>query len=177
MRKAVLSSRPRRSVAEAPKETRPEECDLSIVSDTVAFLIRACQIQMFRGFYEEFADVGLTPASYATLAIIDTNPGIRQGFVAGLLAFREPNMTKLVRELNAAGLVKRTRLAHDARATGLHLTPKGKKFVAEANERAIRLDHSYTDMLSAEQRAALIGMLKQILRGSRFKKDDIEFHE
>ena len=177
MRKAVLSSRPRRSVAEAAKEIESEECDLSIVSDTAAFLIRACQIQMFRGFYDEFADEGLTPGSYAALAIIDSNPGVRQGFVAGLLAFREPNMTKLVREFSAAGLVKRTRLAHDARATGLQLTPKGKRFVTAANERAIRLDHRFTDMLSAEQRTMLIDLLKQILRNSHFKETEIEFHE
>src|SRR5271170_7057621 len=119
MRTVKLPTRRNRTTVDQLPAFGVNECDLSIVSGTVGFLIRTCQVQTFRSFYRAFRDTGLTPASYAALAIIGANPGVRQGFLANVLVFREPNMTTLVKELSAAGLVTRRPRSADKRALGL----------------------------------------------------------
>ncbi|MBG6116385.1 MULTISPECIES: MarR family winged helix-turn-helix transcriptional regulator [unclassified Sphingobium] len=148
------------------------------MSDTFGFLARAAQLQTFRAFYREFKDVGLTPPSYAALAIIGSNPGVRQGFVASLLGFREPNMTKLVKELTLAGLLDRVRREDDKRATGLELTEKGRIFVAEMNSRALELDQLYTQGLKKGERETLLRLLKTVLKNKALEVAEIvEFHD
>lgn len=154
-----------------------DECDLSILTDTFGFMIRACQIQTFRGFYESLGDTGLTPGSYATLAIIGKNPGVRQGFVASLLGFRESNMVRLVKELTNSGLITGKRLDHDKRATGLELTPSGTEFMERINARALELDASYTAGLSDTERTTLMGLLHKVLKQRTTTDNSIEFHD
>lgn len=177
MRTARIAQR-RGRITETESSAPQEECDLSIVSDTFGFLVRAAQLQSFRAFYREFRDVGLTPPSYAALAIISANPGVRQGFVASLLGFREPNMTKLVKELTSAELLMRVRRDDDKRATGLELTDKGKSFMAEMNERAIRLDDLYTSGLKKGERETLLRLLKTVIKKMPSDAGEtLEFHD
>lgn len=178
MKRVTKAARRTRSItADAPDSQPADECDLSILTDTFGFLVRACQIQAFRGFYEALGDTGLTPGSYATLALIGANPGVRQGFVASLLAFREPNMVRLVKELSGAGLIVGKRLPHDRRATGLELTAKGRKFMESIQGRVVELERSYTRDLSAAERKALMTLLKKVFRRNSQLGDSFEFHD
>jgi DNA-binding MarR family transcriptional regulator len=154
-----------------------DECNLSVLTDTFGFLIRACQVQAFRGFYEALGNTGLTPGSYATLALIGANRGVRQGFVASLLAFREPNMARLVKELGEAGLIARQPLPHDRRATGLELTEKGRAFMESIEPRIAELEDSYTENLSAAERKTLMTLLKKVYRRGSHLDDTFEFHD
>lgn len=178
MKRVTKSTKRAKSIGGIDEEAIPaDQCDLSVLTDTYGFLVRACQIQAFRGFYEAFGDTGLTPGSYATLALISTNPGIRQGFVASLLAFREPNMVRLVKELSTAGLITRTVLEHDRRATGLELTEKGQQFMEGIQQRVSELERSYTADLTPAERETLMALLKKILRQNSQRDSDIEFHD
>lgn len=178
MKRVTKAARRTRSITVDEPQTLPaDECDLSILTDTFGFLIRACQIQAFRGFYEALGDTGLTPGSYATLALIGANPGVRQGFVASLLAFREPNMVRLVKELTSAGLIVGKRLAHDRRATGLELTEKGQQFMNDIQERVVELERSYTQVLAPAERRNLMALLKTVFRQNSQLGDSFEFHD
>ncbi|CAN7799760.1 MarR family winged helix-turn-helix transcriptional regulator [Paraburkholderia hospita] len=178
MKRVTKAARRTRSIAvDEPNLLPTEECDLSILTDTFGFLVRACQIQAFRSFYATLGETGLTPGSYATLALIGANPGVRQGFVASLLAFREPNMVRLVKELTTAGLIVGKRLPHDGRATGLELTEKGQNFMDSIQERVAKLERSYTKDLSASERKTLMTLLKKVFRQSAGQDDSFEFHD
>ncbi len=178
MKRVTKSTKRAKSIGIHAEAAIPaDQCDLSVLTDTYGFLVRACQIQAFRGFFEAFGDTGLTPGSYATLALISTNPGIRQGFVASLLAFREPNMVRLVKELCQAGLITRTALAHDRRATGLELTEQGRQFMEGVQQRVNELERSYTADLTVAERDTLMALLKKLLRQKSHRDSDIEFHD
>ena len=178
LKRVTKTARRALSVASEEVETLPaDECDLSVLTDTFGFLIRACQVQAFRGFYQTLGNTGLTPGSYATLALIGANPGVRQGFVASLLAFREPNMARLVKELDEAGLITRQPLPHDRRATGLELTEKGREFMAGIQPRIAELEESYTQNLSAAERRTLMTLLKKVFRQGSDLDDTFEFHD
>lgn len=162
---------------EEPTLSPGDECDVSVLTDTFGFLVRACQIQAFRGFYEALGDTGLTPGSYATLALVEANPGVRQGFVASLLAFRESNMARLIKELASAGLVDRKPLAHDRRATGLELTEKGRQFMESIQDRIEELERSYTKGLTTTERETLMSLLKKVLKQNSHLDQSFDLHD
>ena len=93
------------------------------------FMLRLAQLKFFEGFYEEFAALGLTPATYAIFAVIRDNPGVPPSSLASLLRLRLPNLIKILNELKSSGFIKRNRSKADRRAVELMLTPKGAKLI------------------------------------------------
>src|ERR1044072_9553918 len=98
---------------------------------TPGFMLRLAQLKFFEGFYEEFAALGLTPATYAICAVIRDNPGVPPSSLASVLRLRLPNLIKILNELESSGFIKRNRSKSDRRAVELMLTPKGAKLIAD----------------------------------------------
>jgi len=115
------------------KPAQPEEksLDLRALQRTPGFMLRLAQLKFFEGFYEEFAALGLTPATYAIFIVIRDNPGVPPSSLASLLRLRLPNLIKILNELESSGFIKRNRSKTDRRAVELVLTPKGTKLIAE----------------------------------------------
>jgi MarR family transcriptional regulator, organic hydroperoxide resistance regulator len=143
---------------------QPEKpLDLQALRRTPGFMLRLAQLKFFEGFYEEFAALGLTPATYAIFVVIRDNPGVPPSSLAGLLRLRLPNLIKLLNELESSGFVKRSRSKADRRAIELMLTPKGAKLIHEA----ARLTEPYNEKMlapldEAEQRT-LLELLNRVL--------------
>src|SRR4051812_25365135 len=89
---------------------------------TPGFMIRLVQLKFFEGFYEHFAEFGLTPASYAILTLIRDNPGVAPSAVASLLQLKLPNLIKILNQLESTAIIKRNRSKADRRAVELILT-------------------------------------------------------
>ncbi|SLK14796.1 MarR family winged helix-turn-helix transcriptional regulator [Arthrobacter sp. P2b] len=136
---------------------------MSFVEETVGYMIRRVQERMFAAFHRRFADSGLTPAAYATLATIDRNPGVRQGRIAEELGLQNSNMVNLIKSLVERGFVERHRSASDNRVFTLTLSSAGKLFIEKMNERALALDAEYTRSLSDEERRTLIELLGKMI--------------
>ncbi|SDG49506.1 DNA-binding transcriptional regulator, MarR family [Bradyrhizobium sp. Rc2d] len=137
--------------------------DLRALQRTPGFMLRLAQLKFFEGFYEEFAALGLTPATYAIFAVIRDNPGVPPSSLASVLRLRLPNLIKILNELESSGFIKRNRSKSDRRAVELMLTPKGAKLIAEG----ARLTQPYNERMlaplsEAEQRT-LLDLLNRIL--------------
>lgn len=137
--------------------------DLRALQRTPGFMLRLAQLKFFEGFYEEFAALGLTPATYAIFVVIRDNPGVPPSSLASLLRLRLPNLIKLLNELESSGFIKRNRSKTDRRAVELMLTPKGAKLIAEG----ARLTQPYNERMlaplsEAEQRS-LLDLLNRML--------------
>lgn len=139
-------------------EKRPE-LDLSKLQHTLGFLVRTLQVRSFRAFHAEFSSLGLTPARHAILTVIGSNPGIRQVQIASIFGLREPNMTKLVKEFESTGLIKRTRSREDGRAVGLTLSNAGKVFMAKIEQKSLEIDRQTVSSLTNIE----VALLKQLL--------------
>ena len=149
----------------SPKRVRPgtnstsqpkSSLDLRALQRTPSFMLRLAQLKFFEGFYEAFAALGLTPATYAIFAIIRDNPGVPPSSLASVLRLRLPNLIKILNELESSGFIKRSRSKADRRAVELMLTPKGAKLIAEG----ARLTEPYNQKMlaplsEAEQRTLL----------------------
>ena len=117
------------SLTTAARATEPSEVDYAGLSEITGFVVRLANLLLFRDFYEHFAgnSSGLTLGAISVMAVIDANPGIRQGAAAEALLIKRSNMTKLVNRLERTGLVRRRASGRDRRAVGLHLTPVGRR--------------------------------------------------
>lgn len=147
------------------KAAQPSETslDLGALQRTPGFMLRLAQLKFFEGFYEEFAALGLTPATYAIFAVIRDNPGVPPSSLASLLRLRLPNLIKILNELESSGFIKRSRSKSDRRAVELMLTPKGVKLIADG----ARLTEPYNrkmlaPLTEAEQRT-LLELLNRML--------------
>lgn len=137
--------------------------DLRALQRTPGFMLRLAQLKFFEGFYQEFAALGLTPATYAIFVVIRDNPGVPPSSLASLLRLRLPNLIKILNELESSGFIKRNRSKSDRRAVELMLTPKGAKLIQEG----ARLTQPYNERMlaplsDAEQRT-LLDLLNRIL--------------
>ena len=149
----------------AGKPGQPPEKSLNLqaLQRTPGFMLRLAQLKFFEGFYEEFAALGVTPATYAIFAVIRDNPGVPPSSLASLLRLRLPNLIKILNELESSGFIKRNRSKADRRAVELVLTPKGAKLIQEG----ARLTQPYNERMlaplsEAEQRT-LLELLNRIL--------------
>ncbi|MFB6461653.1 MarR family winged helix-turn-helix transcriptional regulator [Bradyrhizobium tunisiense] len=154
-----------KAVRPGAKSAQSPETSLNLraLQRTPGFMLRLAQLKFFEGFYEEFAALGLTPATYAIFAIIRDNPGVPPSSIASVLRLRLPNLIKILNELESTGLIKRSRSKSDRRAVELMLTPKGAKLIAEG----VRLTQPYNERMlaslsEAEQRT-LLELLNRIL--------------
>jgi DNA-binding MarR family transcriptional regulator len=108
------------------------------------------------------APVGLDGRSYSVLAILDTDGPGSQLELAKLLGKAPALVVTAVDELEAHGLVERTRDPADRRRSRVMLTKKGQATLAEADRLAFAATANLLSGLDADELAQLHDLL---LRG------------
>ena len=116
-------------------------------------------LHMMRWLGERCARHGLTPASASVLMVIHSNPGVRHGELADALLIRRPNMTKLMRRLEARGLLCRKGSPGDKRRVVLALTSEGEKVIAEVGAYFRMQDDVLRQALSGKGDDALTALM------------------
>ena len=154
-----------KSARAGAKSGEPSEksLDLGALQRTPGFMLRLAQLKFFEGFYEEFAALGLTPATYAIFVVIRDNPGVPPSSLASLLRLRLPNLIKILNELESSGFIKRNRSKADRRAVELVLTPKGAKLIAEGARLTEPYNQKMLAPLSEAEQRSLLELLNRIL--------------
>ena len=137
--------------------------DLRGLQKTPGFMLRLAQLKFFEGFYESFAELGITPASYAILTIIRDNPGVPPSTLASLLRLKLPNLIKILNEYESSGLIKRNRSKSDRRGVELVLTPKGTKLIQDATRMTEPYNKRMLAALSTAEQATLLELLNRIV--------------
>ena len=137
--------------------------DLRALQRTPGFMLRLAQLKFFEGFYDEFAALGLTPATYAMFIILRDNPGVPPSSLASVLRLRLPNLIKILNELESSGFIKRNRSKSDRRAVELVLTPKGAKLIEEGTKLTEPYNKRMLAPLSEAEQRTLLDLLNRIL--------------
>lgn len=132
-------------------------------------LRKFCGYNIKRAFNVIQADVnqtltrfGLRLVTWSALSVIKENPGLRQSQLADILSIERPNLVLLLDELERADLINRDRDSADRRAYCLSLTETGEVLYAEALLAVEAHEDRMTEGLTAEERVALIAMLRRI---------------
>jgi DNA-binding MarR family transcriptional regulator len=101
------------------------------------------------------ARAGLTPARFSTLATLRFDGARNVGDLAVIERVKPPSMTRLVRDMERDGLVRRRPDPTDGRAVLIEMTPAATALFARVRAEKIALVADYLETLTAPARAAI----------------------
>jgi DNA-binding MarR family transcriptional regulator len=155
---AATGARPTVS-APAPLKTEPPAIDLGHLPGLIGYMLRRAQLAVFQDFARTYAEVGIRPAQYAALTVIERNPGLKQKDVSAALGIKRANFVAMCDELEALGLAVRRPIATDRRSYALHLTRKGRTLMKTLHAANREHEMRLTAQIGEEGRDRLIVLL------------------
>ena len=145
------SARPRPARAGAPSAV------LSDAATELADRLHSAAIHLLRRLRREDARAGLSGPRLSALSVVVFAGPLTLGELAAAEQVKPPTMTRLVRALEARGLVTREPDERDGRVVRLRATAKGRTLMAEGRARRVRTLARELERLGAEELAALRG--------------------
>lgn len=145
------------------RRRRKLNADSNILWSYSGFLVRRVWQIHVAMFMEEAEGTGVTPVQFSILLTLRQKEGLDQRRLAENVGIDRSNTADIMRRMQQAGLIKRSRGVEDRRAMIVSLTPKGARLI-EALER--RVDNSHrrlVEALSPAQRETFVGMLQRIV--------------
>lgn len=139
--------------------------DLSQMYARPGFLLRRAHQISAAVFEDECSSVGLTPAQYGVLTVLASAPGLDQSSLARALGFDKVTVLRVLRGLEARGLVARTLAEKSKRNLAVVLSPGGEKLLKQAAKPAERAYERLMEPLSRDQQAQLILLLMELTQG------------
>ena len=115
---------------------------------------------------EVLGSVGLTPALFGLLNVIQAREAAIQQELAEAMAIDRSTMVSLIDQLESAGLAKRRPSATDRRAREIAITPKGGRLLERARQMISETEDEVLGGLSAEERAELMKLLRRALESA-----------
>jgi DNA-binding MarR family transcriptional regulator len=137
--------------------------ELPVVSDRVGFLVARAHRLMRASAEEALAPLGLHPRDFGVLSLLARDQPCSQRHLAHQLGITPPAVLAFVEELEAAGLVCRTRNAQDRRSYDLTLSERGRKRLSEAVRVAGNVQEEAVRRLGREGDAQLRSLLSKLV--------------
>lgn len=124
------------------------------------FLLRRAHQISASVFESECQSVGLTPAQFGILTVLQASPGLDQSSLARALGFDKVTVLRVLRGLESRGLVTRCAAPTSRRSLSIALTDNGVAALDQAQKPAERAYHRLMAPLSAEQQAQMLSLLE-----------------
>lgn len=145
------------------RQAKAPHGDPDPLSGYAGILLRRASLAVYGAFMAEVGSLGVKPAEYAALLVIEANPGARSADICMLLGIEKANFTVFLRRLERRGWVLRQPSSTDRRAHALHLAPAGEELLAAAVEKRARLEDSLVARLGAVDYARLVELLQALV--------------
>jgi DNA-binding MarR family transcriptional regulator len=129
------------------------------------FLLRRAHQLSVGLFEEECRDLSLTPPQYGVLTILAHAGGCDQATVARALGFDRVTTLRIVRGLQARGLVARQPCVTDGRRLQLTLTAEGVATQARGRKLAARVTERLMAPFEADEREQFQRLLRKLCAG------------
>ncbi len=129
------------------------------------FLLRRAHQISAAVFEDECRSVGLTPAQFGVLTVLQASPGLDQSSLARALGFDKVTVLRVLRGLEARGLVNRSPAPGNKRSLSVALSDGGEKLLKKSQKPAERAYNRLMTPLSPEQQAQLLLLLMELTRG------------
>jgi DNA-binding MarR family transcriptional regulator len=136
---------------------------LGELEQSLGFLLRISQVNIFDVYFRHFGEHDLIPAEFSILWVLHLNPGVKQGAVADRLSIKPAHMTKLVQKLVSFGFVRRDTPEDDRRSVRLGLTAAGHCFIEENARAFMDLHQVEKGRLSESEMNNLVALLRKYL--------------
>jgi len=135
---------------------------------SLAERLHSAAIHLLRRLRREDEAMGVGPARASALSVLVFAGPLSLGELARAEQVRPPTMSRIVKALEGAGLVRRERDAADARAIRLAATAKGRKLLLAGRRRRVRALVQLLGTLSAREQLILrqsVQLLERTLTG------------
>lgn len=133
---------------------RADRGDTTSADVCLTFLVRQTWLSMRSAMDAALAEHGLSAAQYATLIVLDDQPGISTAEVARTVATTRQSANELVAGLVQDGLVERRPHPRDGRSQQLRLTDPGRRRLAAARPAVSAREQQLEAGLTEEERLA-----------------------
>lgn len=154
-------NQPVASTTQGVNSDADDRLDLGELSNSLGFMLRMAQIEVFKSFHEELGEYGLKPGEFSVFWLIGQHPGVRQGMIARSLSIKQAHMSKLVRGLEERDFVIRQIPDNDRRSVLLNVTPSGKDFLDRIQNEFFGYSFASNDKLTKDEITTLIGLLQK----------------
>jgi len=129
------------------------------------FLLRRAHQLSVGIFEEECREIGLTPSQYGVLTVLDLAGACDQSTVARALGFDRVTTMRVVRGLEARGLLRRAAAADHGRSRRLTLTADGRHTLACGRVQAEHISRRLLSPLQVDEQAQLLRLLRKLCSG------------
>lgn len=141
-----------------------EKSDLPL-HQKLAHAMGRVQTAMRADSWEEFGQQGLNPTQGQILLLLSQRAaGLRLKEIAAELAVSAPTISDSVRVLTEKGYVSKTRIAADARAIAVRLSPRGIRMVNRLDSVSATIEAALASLPEAEQ-VQLFRTMLHLIRG------------
>ncbi|KAB2350305.1 MarR family winged helix-turn-helix transcriptional regulator [Actinomadura rudentiformis] len=121
----------------------------------LSFLVRQAWLNMRSVMDDALAAHGLSVAQYATLLVLDEQPGASVADVARAVASARQSANELLAGMERAGMVERRPHPKDRRIQEIHLTALGRTRLEAARPSVHSKENDLEADFNAEQRATV----------------------
>jgi DNA-binding MarR family transcriptional regulator len=128
------------------------------------FLLRRAHQISAAVFEDACKELGLTPAQFGVLTVLQAHPGMGQSSLARALGFDKVTVLRVLRGLQARGFVSRCPAETNRRNMMVALTPAGEEILGKAQRPAEKAYKRLMAPLDREQQDQLLQLL-QLLTG------------
>jgi len=129
------------------------------------FLLRRAHQISAAVFENECRNVGLTPAQFGVLSVLQASPGLDQSSLARALGFDKVTVLRVLRGLESRGLIIRTPAAISRRSLALSLSNAGRALLLQAQDPVERAYQRLMAPLNDEQQSQLVNLLQALTVG------------
>jgi DNA-binding MarR family transcriptional regulator len=124
------------------------------------FLLRRAHQISAAVFEDECRELGLTPAQFGVLIVLQAHPGLGQSSLARALGYDKVTVLRVLRGLETRGLVTRAPAAGNKRNVSVALTAHGATVLAQAQKPAEKAFKRLLAPLDKVQQAQLLALLQ-----------------
>ncbi len=142
----------------------PSPAQLARLYARPGFLLRRAHQISAALFEDECRELALTPAQFGVLTVLRSHPGLGQSSLARALGFDKVTVLRVLRGLQARGLVARAPALGNRRTVSVALTPRGAAVLEKAQRPAERAYKRLLAPLDRAQQAQLVELL-QLMTG------------
>jgi MarR family transcriptional regulator, lower aerobic nicotinate degradation pathway regulator len=142
----------------------PSLASLSRLYMRPGFLLRRAHQISAAVFEDECRELALTPAQFGVLTVLKAHPGLGQSSLARALGFDKVTVLRVLRGLEARGMVTRAPASGNKRNVSVALTHRGSALLTQAQKPAEKAYRRLLAPLDKTQQAQLVALL-QVLTG------------
>lgn len=146
-------------------KTQKKPIALGVLPERTGFYLRVAQIKIFKHFESLLGELGVSPAIFSAMEILDLNPGITQTKLAKAIHLDHSSMVPLLDKLADRGLILRQTSTTDRRNKMVYLTDAGRELHAQAAAKVDEHESLTTQaVLTPAERQTLIQLLGKLCK-------------